>query len=352
MKKGLIITNALVGKGGAENIILNYLNHADLFSNLSFNIITLNDSFHIDTSWLKEKHTPIIIPQLKLKILNKYFLYRKLKNYLKINHYNYILCINDKYIPIIRKISQSLKQPVTILYWTHNSFLDYTKKKLDRIKIADGILCISHSIANVLSQNGLPKDKIKVIHNPLIKPAAETIHCHQSHHYVWLGRIEFERGKRVKDVIDAFELLPDDYRLTIIGTGNDDQLLIDYINHLNIEHKINFINQWIAEPWSLIKQCSALILTSDSEGLSLVVLEALSLGIPCIVSDCQGPRDFVQHAKNGYIYPIGDIQKLCEFIYKVENTDQLLSSTEIKKTVESLYMTEFYPRLEKILQSF
>ncbi len=351
MKEGLIITNALIGKGGAENIILNYLNHANLFSNLNFNIITLSDNLNIDTSWLKEKHTSIIIPQRKLKILNKYIIYKKLKIHFKNNHYNYILCINDKYIPIIRKITKSLKQPVIILYWTHNSFLDYTQKKLDRIKMADGMLCISHSIANELNQNGLPRDKIKVIHNPLIKPASETIHSHQSHHYVWIGRIEFERGKRVKDVIDAFELLPDDYRLTIIGTGDDDPLLTDYISHLNMENKVNFINQWVAEPWSLIKQCSALILTSDSEGLSLVVLEALSLGIPCIVSDCQGPRDFVQHTKNGYIYPIGDIQKLQEFIYKVENTEQLLPSTEIKKTVEPLYMAEFYPRLEKTLQS-
>lgn len=58
------------------------------------------------------------------------------------------------------------------------------------------------------------------------------------------------------------------------------------------------------------RESSVLVLPSLEEGFGLVVVQALNCGIPCIVSDCVGAKDLIEHRKNGSIFPAGDAKSL------------------------------------------
>lgn len=62
----------------------------------------------------------------------------------------------------------------------------------------------------------------------------------------------------------------------------------------------------------VFRQGSVLVLPSLEEGFGLVVVQALNCGLPCIVSDCVGAKDLIQHRVNGSIFPSGDAQALAE----------------------------------------
>ena len=55
---------------------------------------------------------------------------------------------------------------------------------------------------------------------------------------------------------------------------------------------------------------SVLVLPSLEEGFGLVVPQALSCGLPAIVSDRVGGQDFVRHRETGSIFPVGDAAAL------------------------------------------
>ena len=55
---------------------------------------------------------------------------------------------------------------------------------------------------------------------------------------------------------------------------------------------------------------SVLVLPSLEEGFGLVIPQALNCGMPAIVSDRVGGKDFIHHHENGSIFPVGDAQAL------------------------------------------
>ena len=58
------------------------------------------------------------------------------------------------------------------------------------------------------------------------------------------------------------------------------------------------------------REGSVLVLPSLEEGFGLVVPQALNCGLPAIVSDRVGGKDFLRHRDNGSIFPFGDARAL------------------------------------------
>ena len=56
------------------------------------------------------------------------------------------------------------------------------------------------------------------------------------------------------------------------------------------------------------------VLSSDYEGLSNALLEAMIMGLPCISTNCAGADEVIQNGKNGIIVPVGDKDGLARAI--------------------------------------
>lgn len=118
--------------------------------------------------------------------------------------------------------------------------------------------------------------------------------------------------KKVNDQIPRHE-----YKLQIIGSGEEESNLKKKIIDLNlnnvemIPHTSNIADYY--------KNAELFAFTSKMEGFGMVLLEAMSYGVPCISFDCpSGPRDMIVHEDNGYLIECYDVDayvnKVCEYI--------------------------------------
>lgn len=114
-------------------------------------------------------------------------------------------------------------------------------------------------------------------------------------------------------LLDAFELYLRKYpesSLSIIGAGEEMKALEEKIKKACLEKKVFLLGQKNKEE---IVQALLLsdffVLASRSETFGVVCIEALSLGLPVIATECGGPEHFIDNS-NGIIVPIEDVEKL------------------------------------------
>jgi len=60
----------------------------------------------------------------------------------------------------------------------------------------------------------------------------------------------------------------------------------------------------------LYRNASLFVLSSDEEGLAIVILEAMASGLPVVSTDCGGPATAVSRNKTGLLTPVGDANAL------------------------------------------
>ena len=107
-----------------------------------------------------------------------------------------------------------------------------------------------------------------------------------------LGRLSPE--KQVDHTVRCFSRLIDeclDWDLHIYGDGPCREDLEFLVSSLNLATRIRFMGR-SSEPWEVISNADAFVMTSRSEGFPNALLESMAMGLPCVSYDCpSGPRD-------------------------------------------------------------
>lgn len=92
-----------------------------------------------------------------------------------------------------------------------------------------------------------------------------------------------------------------DWNLYIVGNGELKETLISKISEYNLSTRIKLLPP-IENIEKYYEKASIFALTSKSEGFGMVLLEAISFGLPVISFDCpSGPRDIIHNDVNGYL---------------------------------------------------
>ncbi len=136
------------------------------------------------------------------------------------------------------------------------------------------------------------------------------------------------------------------FQLNIVGRGVNKNMMDRYINKNNLRNFVKIL-KFTQNPYPLIKQSDLFVLTSKFEGLPNVLLEAQVLKKFIISSNCPtGPREILDNGKNGFLFKIGDFNKLSEQIINYN-----LNKNKLKKMVslghKRLYRFDFRNNLEK-----
>ena len=146
--------------------------------------------------------------------------------------------------------------------------------------------------------------------------------------------------KNLSMLIDAFYRLNKyhkDYILEIYGQGDEEEKLIAQIERLKLENSV-FLKGFCSNVHEKMVDCAMYVSSSNYEGISNSMLEALAMGIPTVVTDCPigGAKLMIQNNVNGILVPVGDSAKLCDAMRKVlENPDfSLKLSMNARKVVE------------------
>jgi glycosyltransferase involved in cell wall biosynthesis len=113
----------------------------------------------------------------------------------------------------------------------------------------------------------------------------------------------FASKKRTIDIIEAFSdpCLPSNARLIMVGDGLDRVAATDRARCLGISHRVEFVGmQKDIRPF--LWEADAFVLASDDEGAPLVLLEAMSCGLPW-VSTAWGPAAILSPGECGFVVP-------------------------------------------------
>lgn len=125
-----------------------------------------------------------------------------------------------------------------------------------------------------------------------------------------VGRLDYQKG--FDRLIDAWELVKKDkasegWRLDIYGQGEWHDMLEEMIQSkgLSDSTKLNVPTDEIAEEYA---KSSILAMTSHYEGFPMVMIEAMSAGLPVVTFDYKcGPRDIITDGVDGLVIPDGDL---------------------------------------------
>ena len=149
-----------------------------------------------------------------------------------------------------------------------------------------------------------------------------------------IGRLTQQKGyDYLMEAWSKVESRKNGWKLRIIGSGKLLPQVQESIRQLNLEDSIELI----PSTDNVVKhyqESSIYVMSSRYEGLPLVLIEAMSMGLPIVSFDCEtGPRDIVTHDVTGRLVPPFDTNKLAQELNDLMNdapTRELYSQNALK----------------------
>jgi glycosyltransferase involved in cell wall biosynthesis len=148
-----------------------------------------------------------------------------------------------------------------------------------------------------------------------------------------------------------------DYKLVIYGSGPLESQINNYISAHKLSGKV-FIIKGKTNITEQIKGASLFVLPSNTEGMPNALIEAMSMGLLCISTDCPifGPRFLVQSGNNAFLTPINNPSELANNILlalNAPNADNIRhEAVKIRETLNSgVIFSKWITYIEKIFKS-
>ncbi|MBI3595922.1 MAG: glycosyltransferase [Nitrospirae bacterium] len=231
----------------------------------------------------------------------------------------YILSLRGSDVPGYDTTSLKLR----ILHWLLKPITVRIWKKAERL------VTVSHGLREMALQT-LPGQPIRVIYNgidtDLFKPAPHLNDTSNGHmRLLCVSRLIDRKG--LDYLFQAVAEINDPrIRLDIVGTGGSEQRLKAKIRELGLETQVRFCGYKTAlEVAEHYHQADIFILPSLSESQGMVLLEAMSCGLPIIASHVGGIPEVVADGENGILIPPAKVNAIIEAIHRLTN-DSLLRS--------------------------
>ena len=166
-----------------------------------------------------------------------------------------------------------------------------------------------------------------VISNFIDEPTFKNLECSRSnfgqYRFIFLGSLTSR--KQPVMIVRALKEIRDlgiDASLNYLGSGPEQTKIEKLVNELGLHNYIKIFG-FIERPESLIVQSDVLVLPSLSEGISRAAMEALYLGVPCVLRDVDGNNELIKDGENG-----------ATFRNKAELVGAMLKAAEISRKTE------------------
>ncbi|MEQ4988959.1 glycosyltransferase family 4 protein [Proteus sp. fly-1089] len=205
----------------------------------------------------------------------------------------------------------------------------YALKKVDTvISVSQSVseyIKLKYNLASKYIRNGVKEKKINLFNEK------KTINL------VYVGNLD--KRKNVNALLKSFNMLDGNFKLRIIGSGPEEEIL---------RKKYSFNSKIIFEGYSnhvddILSESDIFISASTFEGLPMAVLEALSIGIPCILSDIPPHNEIINLNKCfGEIYNFNEDNNLDEKISSCIKKDSQDIHNNFIKYLSSSRMAKEY----------
>lgn len=369
------LTNNIFSLGGVQRVVsvlANYLcefNSVDIICtehNLEIDrkIYNLNESINIITDKsISTRTTTQRVRNKLIKMLNNktglynndilasYFIDsvypKKLQNNLVkiINEkdYDFVIGVEGEFSLLLSNISSDINAKT--IGWQHNSYDAYLNNKN---KYHWNQNCVFEKMIPNLDEyivlTEYDKDKFKknnninskVIYNPKSFKSKQKSEVSKP---IFLAAGRFVEQKGFDLLIESFNLFSyknSEWKLIIIGEGKQKELIKSKVDKYNLNHRIT-----ILEPTNKIKEyflnASALLLPSRWEGMPMIVLESLEMGVPIIAYNISAIEQIIDHGKEGFIatrYNVAEFARYMEILSENYEKRKEMSKNAINTSKE------------------
>ena len=198
---------------------------------------------------------------------------------------------------------------------------------------ADGVIAVSNALAAKLKANFAVNATVipDMFNLPDVKSVANDSDVFR---VVSVGRLI--KGKGFFHLVNAFyqAQLPENSELVIIGDGP----LKDTLKDSLVNNRTRVVGMKSREEIvRYLQSANIFALLSHSETFGVSCVEALSVGLPVLVTKCGGPEDFIDES-NGMLVPVGDVEEAAIAISKMYLKQY--DAEKIKKDCHKKYSAE------------
>ncbi len=344
MIKLLYLTNGINGSGGLERVLSVKASYLADKLDYEVHILTLNDG---DKNSFFSFSTKIVLHDIKVsgsKPINYFLSYKKgIQKVLDTVKPDVISVCDDgmkgvmfplifgKNIPVIYE--RHVSQQIEIRCENPSMFRNILNKFKFKLMNFAG----SKFSSFVVLTNGNTKEwhlsNLKVIPNPKPFESGERSKS-PSQIALVVGKQSYQKGyDRLLEIWKLVSEKHTDWKLEVYGKLDSTLGLELKSEQLGITDKVNFYppTKDIHEKY---KEASIYLMTSRYEGFGMVLIEAMSFGIPCVSFDCPyGPSDIISNKKDGLVIKNGDIKSFSDAVIKLieqEELRQMMGSNAIE----------------------
>ncbi len=346
IKLAIVIPNLY--KGGAEKVLVNFVNNLD-YSKYEPLIFCLKKEGDL----IAAVNSQVVIEDLNSPRV--YFSIWQIRKYLKkhkpdvligwMGHVNAVLAFYKFWLPskLVLICRESSIPSKFIKYYRAPGLFRFLYRFLNRY---DGIICQSDAMKQDLVKNfGVTQSKIEVINNPVVVSAdtneiskeVETFIENAEKVLLFVGR--FSAEKRISLLSDVMMVLPEGYKLILIGYGPQEATIRKEVNDKKLTHRIHLVTD-CSNPAAFYERADCLLLTSAFEGFPNVVLEANALGCPaCIYKTVGGAAEIITSENGIYISPNSEtgMNDFAEAIQKICTQPTIFGREKIRKSTEQKF---------------
>ncbi len=230
------------------------------------------------------------------------------------------------------------------------------KKRLAKfvLKKADVVRTVSKR-TKVFLQNKYKLDSNKIVVVPIFSDPEKITKIKKFQHkedfkFLTVGRLV--SVKNIELQIQAMKVVHKYYphaQLVIVGNGPQKNILQQMINENNLERVIKLVGKKTQEQLSRIyKNADCFVLSSNSEGWGLVIVEATQHRLPVIMTDVGCAGELIEDGVSGRVVEVGDLDKLMRAMLEMIE----LPSNAKRYSDAGVFALEKLPSKEETLQLY
>lgn len=164
-----------------------------------------------------------------------------------------------------------------------------------------------------------------VIPNPVDEDLPEPYQGEREKTIVFVGRLHHQKNPKL--LLSAFAIFVQhhaEYILHMYGDGDLKKELQEFVINKGIDQNVVW-HGFCKDVRSQIEKAGMYVLSSDFEGISNSMVEALAMGIPVIATDCPigGSATYIDDGVNGLLVPVGDEQSLLTAMCRIAESPKL-----------------------------